>query len=392
MLVFVCWLGEFCSWIAYQKQNGKGQNWNDYQNAEAEAQGAEEAEVEQQQEGGARRLVNNAAYEVVDCDTCTSMGCWNDEENIAEVADWVQGISQCPQTNYDFFQDGNNAYPLYSGFMCNQDGTGVEIALFLEGTCSIYDSVHSYYSLLSADKDAQSDAAYLARAAEMIMFPFLHEINCNGQLVYLSLQEWYRNYAQNYNQNNQGQNNNNNNQNMQLSEYCSTLFEGRDDGGIAISMTDCDQDGAQDEKKQGEEQVEEYADYSKYGDKDYMYKYILSYEDSIDSYATCQVVRALNGEYEMIYKWDSSGQLFDYGTHSTTDQTRKNTFREWLSQYDKMDVTLVAAIIVGILVSLLALACVLQVCFSPSGKYVMHKRQLDEHRERLVDPSTGELA
>lgn len=354
---------------------------------EPEQQGGEQQQNGEQQQdgGGARRLANYAAYEVVDCDTCESMGCWNEVEDMDSVASWAQGIAQCPQTSYDFFEDGYNAYPLYSGFMCNQDGTGVEIALFLEETCSIYDAVHSYSGLLLAD-NSQTDSTYLSQAAEMIMFPFLHAINCNGQLQYLSLQDWYRNYAQNYGNNN---NNNDNNNNGQLSEYCKSLFEGYP---YAISLKDCDQDGANDEQA-GQDQVEQYADYADNGASDYMYKYILSYEDSLDSVATCQVVRALDGAYEMIYRWDSSGQLFDYGTHSTSDSGKSGGgFREWLSQYDKMDVTLVAAIVVGIVMSLCVLACVLHTFCSPNSKYVSHKRRLDEHRERLVDPSTGELA
>lgn len=415
-------------WIEYQQKNGNQDNWNAYQaanenmnanyeyNEQAEEEQAEEEEQQQQQQaednGERRKLVNYRNYKVVECDMCKSMGCWDDAEeapefdddysqqvwayqqqaSMEEVGEWVQELSQCTQTSHYFTNDGNYNYPLYSGFMCNQDGTGVEIALFLDETCSIYDGVHSYSNMLKRD-NSQSDSQYLERASDMIMYPFLNEIDCNGNLQYVSLQE-YRNYAQNYQYE---QNNDDNGQDMELSEYCQTVFQGGENGE-AVSLKDCNQDGEQDEAEEGQDEVEEYADYGNYGDYNdaYMYTYVLSYEDSMDAETTCKVLRALDGEYEMIYKWASSGQLFDYGTTESTgyNTPKKNRIRKWFSQYDKMDLTVVAAIIVGVLVSLLALGCVLYSCFSPRSvpnKYAMHKHKLDAHRERLVDPSTGEL-
>lgn len=405
------------SWIEYQKKNGKQDNWSAYeaanqnQNADYEYNADEEvAEEEEQQaeDGGERRLMDYRNYKVVECDTCETMGCWEEAEDapefdddyaqqvwayqqkasMEEVGEWVQGISQCPQTAYDFKNDGNYEYPLYSGFMCNQDGTGVEIALFLDETCSIYDGVHSYYGMLNRD-NSQTDLKYLERASDMIMYPFLNEIDCNANLQYISLQE-YRNYAQNYQYEN---NNGDNGDDMELSEYCETLFQGGENGE-AISFNDCDQDGQQDEAEDDQDEVEEYADYD--NEASYMYTYVLSYENSMDSEATCKVLRALDGEYEMIYKWSNSGQLFDYGTTNPTGYNagKEGRIQKWLSQYDKMDLTLVAAIIVGALVSLMALGCVLYSCFSPKSvpnKYAMHRHNLDAHRERLVDPNTGEL-
>jgi hypothetical protein len=410
------------SWVETQKQAGKDENYSDYEAAtQAEGGGAEDgaedgAEAEQDQmqqqaegdegedngeDNGARKnrrnLVDYRNYAVVECESCNDLDCWEDDDGIDDdaAAQWVQNIAACPQTNYDFLNDGTGTFPLYSGFMCNQDGSGVEIALFLDDTCSIYDGVHSYYDLLSKDDtEDTNDMEYLTHATSMIMFPFLHEINCNGELQYLSMQE-YKNYAQNYQYEQQG---GDQDQNMQVSDYCKNLFDGENDNGEAISLQDCNADGDNDQQNNdGEDQVEEYADTYENGDQDYMYKYILSYADSIDPVATCEVVRALNGKFEMIYRWSTSGQLFDYGTNDSTSNSNNRPFRKWLSQYDKMDITLVAAIVVGMSLSILALACVLYSCFSSAApnnkyaKYAMHRRRLDDKRERLVDPATGEL-
>jgi hypothetical protein len=398
------------SWVETQKQAGADEDWSDYEAATQSANGgdaeAEQDQMQQQAEGegegednGARKnrrnLVNYRNYAVVECESCKDLGCWEADDGIDDdaAATWVQNIAACPQTNYDFLNDGTGTFPLYSGFMCNQDGTGVEIALFLDDTCSIYDGVHSYYDLLSKDDtEDTNDMEYLTHATSMIMFPFLHEINCNGELQYLSMQE-YKSYAQNYQYEQQG---GDEDQNIQVSDYCKNLFDGEKDNGEAISLQDCSADGENDKQDdEGKDQVEEYGDAYENGDEDYMYKYILSYADSIDPVATCEVVRALNGKYDMIYRWDTSGQLFDYGTNNGKGKKNSNNrpFRKWLSQYDKMDITLVAAIVVGVSLSILALACVLYSCFSGApNKYTMHRLRLDDKRERLVDPATGELA
>jgi hypothetical protein len=419
------------SWVDKQKQSGKSQDWSTYEESQgggADANAADAADedqdgveeeqdqMQQQAEGGEdngarrkkknRHLANYNNYEVVECESCKDLGCWADETDDGidddAAAEWVQNLAACPQTAYDFLKDGSSNFPLYSGFMCNQDGSGVEIALFLDATCSIYDGVHSYYDLLvKDDTDDSMDLEYLEHATSMIMFPFLHEINCNGNLQYLSMQE-YKNYAQNYqydgnNQNNNNQNNNNQNNQQQASDYCKNLFDGEKDNGEAISLDDCNADG-NDDNNGGNQQVNEYGNSNANGS--YMYKYILSYADSIDPVATCQVVSALNGKFEMIYRWGTSGQLFDYGTHEGKKNKGGGPFRKWLSQYDKSDIALFAAIIVGILLSVVALGCVLCSCFSPKidssdsnpHKYILHRRQLNENRERLVNPSTGELA
>ena len=367
-------------------------------------EGAEEGEEEE--EGGRRRLMDYKNFKVVDCETCDSMGCWDkmdaqeeiepDDDYQARVwaykqqiqaenvGDWVEQFNECRATNMDFLNDGNYNYPMYAGFMCNQDGTGVEIAMFLDEECTIYAGTTSYFRSI---RYSEEDKQYLDMAKEMIMFPFQHELDCNGEARFVTLQT-YRNYAQNYQyKNNQEE------EEAELSEYCQTMFGDGDNGENAegaVSLRNCANDGEYNYDNNGSQDMDDWVN-SNYG---YDFEsYILSYEDSFDITESCKVVKSMHGRYPSIYRWSGSGQLFNYGT--TYRGTYLQNLRRWHSQFDRVDGTLIASIIVGVLVALLSFGCIVySICHPRSlpNKFTVKRSTDPTKRERLVDPGTGDLA
>jgi hypothetical protein len=374
-----------CRYYQYQKANNK--YYNEYQGAQAyynqedAAAAAATDDAAAAANNGGRKL-SRYNFELIDCDVCTKMGCLNGQTDdavektaVEDIAAWVDGITQCYQTEALFL----NYYSLYAGFMCNEDGSGVDIATFLDEECSIYNSKVAYTAIA-----VTTDQEMMTKATDMVTYPFLNKITCNGDYAYLSMDE-YRQQAQYY-----SSNNGNNQQAGQASEYCANLFNGGD-VGKAVSLTDCNEDGQQDAEDENAV-VDQYYDYDYY-----WYQFTLSYEDSQDTEATCKIIRNLQGEYETVYRWSGSGQLYNYGTGPPKNKFSDNTdaVRNFFStNYDKMDATLIAAIVVGVLVALTAFGCIMYSCCCASSvpnKYMEHRKELDVKRERLVDPDTGKL-
>lgn len=354
--------------------------------------------------GGGGRQLSRFNFEVIDCAMCSKMECFTEYVNqqngqnqnaqgenaavstdMESVAAWVDELTQCKDTGIVFLEN----YPVYAGFMCNEDGSGVDIATFLDEDCMIYNSHTAYATIATADEQTMMSAA-----TDMITYPFLHAINCNGDYAYYSMDE-YRQQAQNY------QYNNNANYNANPSEYCKTVFQGGQLGD-AVSLRDCDEDGQEDER--AEEEQEQGAEVDEYVDNDYTwFTYTLSNEDAQDTEKTCIVIRKMQGEYETIYRWAGSGQLYNYGTGPATKTGLFNTaaITAWFGEHksDKMAVPLIVAIAFAATLALTALACVLYSCCSANSaankyaeqKLLEQRAELDAKREHLVDPTTGKL-
>jgi hypothetical protein len=374
---------------ANQYGNANQANNGNYDNANA------------QQNNGQRDLANYDV-EVVDCDECAAMNCFDvasvyddngnqvqsgntvqywDADTLAYVsvavdvetiAGWVSGISQCQQSAALFL----DSYTQYSGFICNEKGTGVEIAMFLDEYCSIYNAGSSFSKLASS-----YDNALMGETSDLVTYAFLNDIDCDGDKTYVSHQT-YNSMGQNYN----WKNNNNNNNYGDASDFCTTVFD------EAVSFRDCDGDGQQDE--QNDDNVNQYA----YNDQSDMawFTYVLSYENSQDMASTCKVARTLDGEYTNVYQTSASGQIYNYGGSTSVKSSSGENMSSWFSKYyDTLDAALIAAIAVGAAVAITALACCLYMCCVPSSeptfRRTKHLEKLERKRERLIDPSTGQI-
>lgn len=63
----------------------------------------------------------------------------DEDIEFAALAEWVAEITNCKNSGYQY-----NNQNLYAGFMCNADGSGIEVGLFLDEYCSIYTKEQSF--------------------------------------------------------------------------------------------------------------------------------------------------------------------------------------------------------------------------------------------------------
>lgn len=361
-------------------------SWQEAQ-AEYEAQAAaaqEEANEEAQGEddgnaNGGRRV--EEADDDGDGDDDDGDGEQDDDQyqytdvDLESAAAWVEDIAGCQET------DGllEEWWPLYAGFICNEDGSGVDIGLFLDDGCSIYTSKESFQNVASDD-----DQAYANGASGLITYTFLNDISCDDELTFLSVQEYaqmLRNYQYDQDAANEAYGDAN--------EYCQGLFEGG-----ALSLHDCNQDGYEDEMDENAE-VEYYS-------YDYVwYSYVLSYGSDLET--TCSVIQNMQGEYTPVYSWKKSGQLFDYGTGpSRWDTTGIRSFFSAFGEDEKMDGILIAAIVLAVMFALFSCICVLWSCCGSKikkrasrkiGKENDSKKQvlIESKKQELIDSRTGKM-
>lgn len=310
------WDGE---WNEEWGEEKSWENYYRYNDANAEDVADEEDNEEPQEDGDENqrnRKLQYGLFHPIECDTCHAFSCFDDAQNQANNVDngeerrlgdeegqyqyyesggsesitgWVANIAACPATGKLL----DDTWNMYAGFICNQDGSGIDVGVFLDEDCSIYTTQQSFKKVAST-----YDKTYMYNATLLMTYPTLAPISCNGE--YLSRQEYQQSMA-NYNKGGQqgyGE----------ASDFCQSLFGGGDSGG-AISLYDCNQDGEDDERAEDAEVDDESVSYDYY-----WYVFDLSYEDSMSAAAACLVLQSMEGEYHSVYSWRSSGQIFNYGS------------------------------------------------------------------------------
>lgn len=133
-----------------------------------------------QYNNGGRSLANNNGYniqyELFDeqmCSYCKDYQCWYDgegdqQEDFASIESWIATIAECKMNDALW----NDLYT-YSGFMCNSDGSGIEIGVFLDENCRMYNR-NLHYSSIMADEDYQ----YYFQSQDVIPYMFTDVIEC----------------------------------------------------------------------------------------------------------------------------------------------------------------------------------------------------------------------
>jgi hypothetical protein len=382
--------------------------------------------------GGSRQLtVDMSGFKALNCTKCDEMLCDasvnnNDQNNangyynnannqdaepqidMESVAQWIDAMTDCPQTSGLLL----SSYPLYSGFMCNDDGTGVEIALFLDEECVTYTSLQSFSKVASA----QYDEPYLEYAKKVLKFPVENDISCNGETQYINQEVYnqikagtYANYNYDDGNGNNGNNNNNNNNNKyEPSEFCRNIFEGGENGE-AVSIGNCQQNGnnnyynvvAYDEN--GNEKVIMYTDYYYT-----WYTYVVSQENANDVKNVCPIISALHGEYTYLYQSGGSGSLYKATNSVASGGSSYSTVSHYAQMASEKLTPKVILIIAAVAVAAtIALCCILYSCCCMSSTPNQYTEQTekvgrqrrrrsasqdDGRRERLVDATTGKLA
>lgn len=276
--------------------------YDQYQQNNEEAQ--QDGEAEAENEGGRRKLENRG---YVDCGTCESNGCWENMQNeqnggnngqnngqitLEGMVEYVQQLSECQETGAMW-----NNMNLYSSFMCNDDGTGVEVAVFLDNECETYTSQTSYSALFPND-------SYLYNSHSVVTYPFLNDIDCAEQMEWSSPEELY-NQQQNGNQEEQQDNG----EEPEANEFCRQLIN-----EDLRPINDCNNNGQDDaEEEQEQNQNEEYDYFSSQ-------VYDLTADQADDAYYLCKAVAALqsegsgkiNAKAKNPYNSQSSGHVYTY--------------------------------------------------------------------------------
>jgi hypothetical protein len=229
--------------------------------------------------------------ESINCTSCISKNCYAAALDDAVldlspqgISDWASDIAACKTTGTYW----NTDVELFAGFMCNQAGTGIEIAIFLDNACSIYSSLQSYKKIVAGT----NDETYVTSSATVVTYPFLHDLPCS-EVAFI----------------NPYSNDDNQEAADRVIDACKNIFK---NGAMLVS--DCNADGAKDDGANANADEVADADYS-------WFKYMVSQNDLADAASVCYVVQALEGEYSAAHTYNGnekngSGQSYNYSQKS----------------------------------------------------------------------------
>jgi hypothetical protein len=332
----------------YQNNNGYQQaNYNGYNNGQQQQANAQQmsnsnngnrrnlADIHNQL---SRRTEQGQVVRQLDCNLCLQYNCIEPPNNgnngnnngnynqdiygFAAAAEWLTMISQCYQTgavyssNGAYYQQGGqNQGNMYAGFMCNDEGNGVEIGMFLDEMCTLYlpnEPFSNYMNLY--------DSTYQQMTADIIEFTFSDaKFDCKDEEVIYTTEnvDGYNQYQyQNYNWNA-------NQQEQEAAEWCQYLSN-NDLGVSPVNMYDC---GAYSNNNNNNENNNYYYQrYGQYGGDDNAYKYLydwyqfeISEENALDMSQVCLSVKKANGQLHTYYN-GNNGHLYNYGSNKGASQ------------------------------------------------------------------------
>jgi hypothetical protein len=132
-------------------------------------------------------MYNDVKYQLIDCTQCYALSCYDENDDYDEndwegVSEWIEELSECTATGVQWHD-----MDLYAGWMCNAAGTGIEIAVFVDEECSIYNSNKSYQRLL---EDGSEVWEYYAKSTEVMSYLFTNRFDCyGGDITYVNLMQ-----------------------------------------------------------------------------------------------------------------------------------------------------------------------------------------------------------
>lgn len=271
---------------------------------QADEEGQEEDQAEEENQDGGRKLNNGQLVKFIDCQMCSDYECldfqqtsengyYNEngefvEAELDDAIEWLNGFSECAET-YAYLDD----YLLYSGLMCNADGDGLEIGLFLDDECLMYTPKVAYKDVMQG-----VDSTYYSMIYDVVEFTFTNDgIECyDPEVVWYNEVDYY--YAQQNGEQQEEQQQEDNGEAAEAAEWCRELVQ----QDAAVNLYDCAGYAPEDN---GDEEGDDYV--ASYG----WYSYELNAEQSEDVQAVCYVVQNLGGEYHTSFNGDNEG-LFNY--------------------------------------------------------------------------------
>jgi len=279
-----------------------------------------------------RVLKNGQTVKQLDCNLCLHYGCvWDDDDGndlygFEAASEWLQETAECRETNIQYSGYGNNYYQnqdndgneLFVGFLCNADGNGVELGLFLDEECILYVASEPYSNYMS-----YFDQTYVEMTKEIIEFTFSNAVlSCKDQEIVYTTQDLGDYNTYNYYQDWDGQDD-------EVAEWCEMLVDGGESTPVDVSSCGMFNGDyyAQQYNNGGQNQYEEY--YKQYQNQDqsmqyqYMYswyRYEILEDDSMDMYAVCKLIKDYQGELHTFYN-QNNGNMYDYSNANSASET-----------------------------------------------------------------------
>ncbi len=313
--------------------NDNNYNGNNVNNVNYNYGGRKLLEVERVLQDGANQVVRQ-----LDCGLCQEYGCVDfssddgkegeDNNGFASASEWLEEISQCKETGVSYqggYSNGGGYYynqqngeeegqELFAGMICNGDGSGVEIGLFLDEECKLYLPNESFKNYMS-----YYDQTYLEMTKEVIEFTFSDAVfSCKEQEIVYTTQnvgEYANGYYQNYDWNQNADADD-------IAEWCEGILMA--DEGL-VDMRTC-----------GNGNNNGYY-YSKYNYQGYdddevtsqmatyeWYRFEISEDDAEDMATVCGVVR--RDDMHTFYN-TNNGNLYSYGKSSADSDFLESTIK-----------------------------------------------------------------
>ena len=244
----------------------------------------------QQQNNGGRRLAQNGIfYEAINCDLCSAYNClytdneeynnrvaWTQENSMT----WIQSMASCyqnPNRPVIINQDTEAAF----AFICNAEGNGVEIGVFLDSDCTIYDSDVHFGSVMG-----QSDYYFFTQSKANVQYIFDNSFSCyDPEVTYVSPDQYEALAAEQANQASD--------EVPEAGEWCTSVFSG---DTAPMEFTSCNVTTADDWAE-----VDSSSSSS-----------ALSQNDLKDMKAACSYLVAHNGAGQHVYNKQTSGSMYTF--------------------------------------------------------------------------------
>jgi len=191
------------------------------------------------------RKLANQQIKFVDCQMCADYECldfnevatngYYDEDGeyveaeLDDAMEWLDGFSECAETNA-YMDD----YLIYSNLMCNAEGTGLEIGLFLDEECVLYTPKLAFKDVMQ-----DADTTYYNMISDVVEFTFTNSgIECYNPEV-----TWYNEVDYYYEQMEAAQNGDDeeeeeeedDEEELEAAEWCQELVQ----EDVSINLYDC---------------------------------------------------------------------------------------------------------------------------------------------------------
>lgn len=394
----------------------QSQSYNGYYGAQQQSySGAYSSSGQQQQSngGGGNRKLDEATgdMEPVDCNTCKSICSEQTYQGYnyqsmyytEQAAGWLSNVAQCQEMTYDdgYAINNNNGYSkyasssysayngnryqsqeqqqqqyeqqaqqdadyeLYAGLMCNSAGTGMEIGVFMDDECTVWNSEKSFSSMLSSGSAPYS---YYVKTKNLIEYIFTQPVSCKASEYFspydADAQQGYYQQQQYKNQYNYDAY-----QVPEANEGCQALFD-----GTQVSVTDiCYSDGGYD--NQGSYSGE-YTYYGNDGWETYTYDIM----DTEDQFQVCTSIRAQldGGTAHTTMSQSKKSNLYNY----KNNKSMGDVFDGSATAMQRMSGDNIFLILAAVLVVFLGLFVFAKACWSRRGN--------QDKKEALI--SKGEIS